>query len=199
MLALFAQQKGAAEADAAVAGMLTMIITVVCVVLAIVLAIQIFFCLTLSKALTQVRPGNRDLEPGQVWLVLIPLFNLYWIFVITSKIPSSLRREFRERGMDQRGEDYAAGIGKWYAICNVVGFVGGFIPFVNIVSGLFGLAGFVLWIMFWIKIAGYSKELREGGYGDEDGDRPKRRSRDDDDGDDDDDRPRRRSRDDDDE
>jgi hypothetical protein len=213
MLALFAQRGGAgaggpgggaAGADAAFAGMMTMMIVGVCVVLLIAIGIACFYCMTLSKALKQVRPGNRDMEPGQVWLVLIPLFNLYWNFKIASDVPSSLRREFRDRGIGNRGEDYGAGLAKWYAICSLVNFVGSFIPFVNIVSGLFGLVGFVMWIIFWVKIAGYSKELREGGYDDDDGDddddddRPrKRRSRDDDE-DDDDDRPRRRRRSDDD-
>src|SRR5688572_13284226 len=100
MLALFAQQKGdPAAAELLGGGFLAMMLTVVCVALAIGIAIAVFYCLTLSKALKQVRPGNRDMEPGQVWLVLIPFFNLYWNFKIASDIPSSLRREFRERGM----------------------------------------------------------------------------------------------------
>jgi len=84
-------------------------------------------CLTLSKALKQCQPENRDLEPGQVWLQLIPIFNLYWNFVTTSKVPSSLKAEFRERGMGTRGDDYGAGNWKWYAICviaSILPFVG---------------------------------------------------------------------------
>jgi len=193
MLALFAQKGGGAD-EAAFAGMMTTILIVACAALAVGIAIAVFYCLTLSKALQQVRSGNRDMEPGQVWLVLIPLFNLYWNFKIASDIPSSLRREFRERGMGRSGEDYGAGVGKWYAICCILGFV----PIVNYVSGL---AQLVLWIIFWIKIAGFSKELREGGGGgdyDDEDDRPKkRRSRDEDD-EEEDDRPRKRRRSDDD-
>lgn len=190
MLALFAQQKGAADVDAAAGGMMAMILTILCVALAIGIAIAVFYCLTLSKALKQVRPGNRDMEPGQVWLVLIPFFNLYWNFKIASDIPSSLKREFRERGMGRSGDDYGANVGKWYAICCILGLV----PFVNYVSGL---AQLVLWIMFWVKIAGYSKELAsDGGRGDDDDDdddRPRKRRRSDED-DDDDEEPRRRKR-----
>lgn len=189
MLALFAQQKGNANADALAGGMMATILAVACVFLAIGIAIAVFYCLTLSKALKQVRPENRDMEPGQVWLVLIPFFNLYWNFKIASDIPSSLKREFRERGMGRSGDDYGAAVGKWYAICVILGII----PIVNYVAGL---AQIVLWIMFWVKIAGYSKELREGGYDDDD--RPSR-SRDDDDDDDDRPRKRRRSDDDDDE
>ncbi len=189
MLTLFAQQaKRAGDADALDAGVMTMILGVVCVALAIGLAIQIFYCLTLSKALKQVRPENREMEPGQVWLVLIPFFNLYWIFVIAAKVPASLRREFRERGMGERGDDYAAGIGKWYAICTIVSII----PIVNYIASP---AALILWIIFWVKMAGYSKQLRDGVDDDYD-DRPRKRSRDDDDDrdDDEDDRPRRKKR-----
>ena len=197
MLALFAQAGGKAAgnagADAAFAGMMTTILVVACAMIAVGIAIAVFYCLTLSKALQQVRPGNRDMEPGQVWLVLIPLFNLYWNFKIASDVPNSLRREFRERSMGERGDDYGANIGKWYAICSILNLV----PILNYIAGP---AALVLWIIFWVKIAGYSKQLREGGLEDDEDDRPrKRRSRDDDEDEDEDDRPRRRrSRDDDD-
>ncbi|MBY0514256.1 MAG: hypothetical protein K2P78_10140 [Gemmataceae bacterium] len=161
---------------------------IMCVGLLIGLAITIFYILTLTKALNRVRPELRDLEPGQVWLVLIPFFNLYWNFVIAQKVPSSLENEFRERGMHTRGEDYGAGVGKWYAICSIASIV----PFVNYVAGP---AGLICLILFWVKIAGFSKQLAEdGGGGDEDDDRPRRRSRRDEEDDDEDDRPRRRRR-----
>ncbi len=35
----------------------------------------IFYLLTLSKALNRCSPANRSMSPGQVWLLLIPLFN----------------------------------------------------------------------------------------------------------------------------
>src|SRR5262249_1043188 len=96
------------------------------------------------------------------------------------------------------GEDYGAGVGKWYAICSILNLV----PIVNYIAGL---AALVLWIMFWIKIAGFSKQLREdhgdgGGddYDDED-DRPRGRRRDDDEDDEEERRPppKKRRRDDD--
>lgn len=191
MLTLFAQRAGDGDAGAA-AALATMLIPIL-VILAIVIGIQIFFCLTLSKALKQVRPDLRELEPGMVWLYLIPLFNLYWVFVITSKVPASLKAEFYERGMGKRGDDYGANTGKWFAICTIASIV----PFIG---GCFGLVGLVMWIMFWVKIAGYSKELQQDGGGDYDlgdeDDRPRKKSsaRDDYDDEEEEERPRKKKR-----
>ena len=40
-----------------------------------------------------------------VWLSLIPFFNIIWAFFIATRIPDSLKKEFRERGQDD-GSDY---------------------------------------------------------------------------------------------
>ena len=157
MLTLFAQARKHDADAAAAAGMsfLMIFVIVFLVAMAIGIAIAVFYCLTLSKALHEVRPENRDMEPGQVWLVLIPLFNLYWNFKIASDVPASLRREFRDRGMGSRGDDFGANIGKWYAICNLC-------CLVPIVNNIAGLAVLVLWIMLWVRIAGYGKQLAPG-------------------------------------
>lgn len=170
---------------------------VMCVAVLIGLAIQVFFLLTLSKALKQCDPAARTLEPGQVWLNLIPFFNIYWTFVLATRVPESLRNEFKDRRMHRREEDYGAGVGKWYAICTVASVV----PILNYIAGP---AALILWILFWVKTAGYSRQLAQDAGDGPDGydDRPRRSRRRDDEGDEyeEDDRPRnRRRRDDDDE
>lgn len=175
-----------------------------CVAFAIALAINVFFLLTLSRALRECGPDARTIEPGMVWLYLIPLFNLYWVFVLGHRVPESLGNEFRDRRTHRRGEDYGEGVGRWYAITSVLGIV----PIVNYIAGP---AALVLFILFWVKVAGFGRQLREGdryggddeydddpppqrrsrrGYDDED-DRPRSRRDREFDEDDDDDRPRR--------
>jgi hypothetical protein len=190
------------------------LIVVVVVALAVGIAIAVLFLLTLSRALQQCRPRNRTMEPGQVWLNLIPCFSLVWMFITVNRIAESLDNEFYDRRLRGDG-DFGKTIGTIYCVCNVLGFV----PYVNSITGIVGL---VCFIIYWVKIAGYSRQLREeeGGtledrddyddrddrrgrrkrYDDEDDydDRPRQRKRSDDD-DYDDDRPsRRRRRDDDD-
>ncbi len=89
-------------------------------VLVVVLVIAIFFLLTLQRALSRVAPRNRLMEPGMVWLMLIPCFNIIWQFFIVTRVPGSLRNEFRDRNQDD-GSDYGKGVGLAYAVLNIVG------------------------------------------------------------------------------
>jgi hypothetical protein len=79
-----------------------------CFVTALVLGsiIALSFLAALGRALRRVSPENRRMEPGQVWLNLIPVFNLIWATVTVERVAESLRSEFRERGMDGPEERY---------------------------------------------------------------------------------------------
>lgn len=146
------------------------------VVIVVAIIVQIFFLMTLSRALHACSERNRTMPPGQVWLSLIPLVGIVFFIMALFKVPDSIRNEYEDRGL--RGDDdFGKNLAIWYI---VTAFVCG------IISPIF-------WIMYWVKIAGYTKELqsRAGrrGYEDDDDDRPRRRSRrrrDDDEYDDDD-------------
>jgi len=141
-----------------------------CSTLIVILAIQCLFLMTLSRCLARCARRNRTIEPGQVWLNLIPLFNLYWMYVTVTKVAESLENEFRDRGLHRKGETYARGIGLGYWGCMIGTQIIGIIPFVNMVSPLLAAAVAVLWILYWVKIAGYAKRLDQDG-GDDDRDR----------------------------
>jgi protein-S-isoprenylcysteine O-methyltransferase Ste14 len=217
MHGLFAQfpqpggQGGAAGNPFADPAFLAILLVAIGIGVAIGLAIMIFFLLTLSKALKRCRPENRTMEPGMVWLNLIPVFSTFWIFLTVNRIADSLRNEFTSRRMDERDETYGRTVGMAYALCglvnlgfsvlNIVLTVGGNpVPAIGCITMPTGLVAFVCWIAYWVKIAGYSRELAEADLDEEDDDRPRRRRprREEDEGDDEeDDRPRRRPRDDD--
>ncbi len=172
----------------------------VCCFLLVFLVIAILFLLTLQKALSRCSPRNRTMEPGMVWLNLIPLFNIVWQFITVTRVAESLRNEFRTRGRS-RNEDFGYGVGMTYCVMNIIGGVingvSNVVPIVGLLGLPVGLIGLVCGIIYWVKIAGYSAELARGrgydddDYDDDDDDRPRRRSRRDED-DEDDDRPRRR-------
>ena len=182
---LFAQRAGAGAGGGAGAapdaGVLAGIFLFYGVVLVAAIIVQVMFLLTMSKCLKQVSPRNRQMEPGMVWLCLIPIFGFVWTIIMILRVADSLRDEFSDRGLRGDG-DYGKTLGIVYIVTAFV----------------CGPVGLICWIMYWVKIAGYSKTLASRGRGgyddddDDDDDRPrKRRSRDDDD-DDDDDRPRKR-------
>jgi hypothetical protein len=111
----------------------------------------IFFLLTLQKALQRCSLRSRVMEPGQVWLLLIPVFNLVWQFILVSNVATSLGNEFRARNMVREAEPGKA-LGHAYCIlglCSVI-------PFVGILTSI---AALICWILYWVKIAGYSSEL----------------------------------------
>ncbi len=121
------------------------------IALAIGLVINIFFLLTLQNTLKACRPQNRLLPPGQVWLQLIPLFNLVWPFIMNPKVSDSVKKELESRGHREQG-DYGRTIGILYPAFNF----GTWIPFLG---GLLSLAILVLWIMYWVKMSGYKNKI----------------------------------------
>lgn len=67
------------------------------------------FLLPLSKCLKEVAPDNRTIEPGQLWLNLIPVFNVVWWFISVSRFSESVRNEARSRRV-QASDPVAWGI-----------------------------------------------------------------------------------------
>jgi hypothetical protein len=123
--------------------------------LLVLLVVNIFFILTLRKALMRCSEENRTMSPGLLWLNLIPLFSLIWNFFIVINVAESLHKEFQKRGIV--AEPYPGkNLGLAFSILAASTLVLGWIP---IVGGLPGLAGFVCWIIYWIKIAGFSKQI----------------------------------------
>ena len=121
------------------------------IVFAIMLIPAIFYLLTLQKALDRCSPENRAMAPGLVWLMLIPLFNIIWGFFVVINIAKSLGAEFQKRGMTEEPEP-----GKTLGLIMCILACCGWIPFLGIVASLGGL---VCWIMYWIKIHGFSSKL----------------------------------------
>jgi hypothetical protein len=121
------------------------------IIIAIMLVPFVFYCLTLQKALNRCSPENRAMNPAMVWLMFIPLFNMVWHFFIVLNMAKSLGAEFQKRGI---AEDPKPGQSIGMIMCILV--CCGIIPILGILASL---AGLVCWIIYWVKIAGYSGKL----------------------------------------
>ena len=121
------------------------------VVLAILLIPAIFYALTLQKALNRCSPENRAMAPGMVWLLFIPLFNLVWHFFVVLNLAKSLGAEFQKRGIAEEPQP-----GKTIGLVMCILACCGWIPILGILTGLGTL---VCWIVYWVKIAGFSGKL----------------------------------------
>lgn len=112
----------------------------------------IFYVLTLQKALNKCAPEARTIQPGLLWLFLIPLVNLVLNFFIVFGMANSLRNEFYRRGTPLPDPNPGQNLGLPMAICACCGFI----PIIGMVAGI---AYLVLWIMYWVKMAEFSRLL----------------------------------------
>jgi uncharacterized protein (DUF2062 family) len=87
-----------------------------------------------------------------VWLELIPLFNLVWQFINVVNVSNSLKRELEFKGIkiDEQRPGYSIGIAFCVLSCCSV------IPFLGILTGI---ASVVCWIIFWVKVSNYKNML----------------------------------------
>ena len=127
------------------------------VFLAIFLIIAIFYLLSLQKALSLAGDNNRQMAPGLVWLNLIPIFNLGWHFYTVAKVAEAIRNKYAEAGVEDTGNG-GWPLGLSLSILNVVAILP--IPVINL---LVSIAALVLFILYWVKIAGYNKAMASMG------------------------------------
>jgi len=131
------------------------ILVVVAVIFGISLIPMIFFLLTLQNTLNAVSFENRKMEPGLVWLSLIPLFGMVWQFIVVDRMAGSLQAEFAKRGMATEEARPGNSIGLAYCIL----FCCSLIPFLGYVTSI---AGLICWIIYWIRISDYKNRLLAG-------------------------------------
>lgn len=117
------------------------------------IVIGILFLMAIYKLLQKCSPENRTMEPGLVWLWFIPLFGLYWQFVVVNNVAMSLQKEFKKRSIAEE-ELPGKKIGLPMCILTVVSII----P-IPVISTLVGIAGLVYWILYWVKIRGFSQKL----------------------------------------
>src|SRR5579863_6262009 len=77
----------------------------------------IFYLLTLQNALAKCAPVARTMEPGMVWLCIIPLFSVIWNFFVVMALAKSLGNEFRRRGIPYPDPLPGQSIGMAMCIC----------------------------------------------------------------------------------
>jgi hypothetical protein len=133
---------------------LFMVLAIVGVIFLVTIVIAIFYLLTLSRTLALCAPQNRTIQPGQVWLMLIPLFGIIWNFIMVNRIADTLANEFRMRNIqsNEQRPGYQAGI--TMAICGAIGII----PYIGSIAGI---VQFIMWIIYWVKMSGFKTQLEQ--------------------------------------
>jgi hypothetical protein len=112
-------------------------------VIAFSLAVHVVVCALLYGCYSRIPRQFRKQEPGLVWLLLIPCFNLVWNFFLYSQLADSYKAYFASVGRTDLG-DCGKSIGLAYAICAACCAI----PCLN---WLAGLAALVLLILYLVK------------------------------------------------
>lgn len=140
-------------------------LVILIVSLLIAIAIAVLVILFLQSCLNKLPAEHRQQSPGMVWLLLIPCFNLVWIFFVYPKIAESFQSYFASAGRTDVG-DCGLGLAKTYCIL-VVSNLGlsllGMIPVIGAIFGLLNcacsIAILVVWIMTLVKFAGLKRQV----------------------------------------
>ena len=137
------------------------------VILLAFVTIGVFFILAQYNTLKNISLANREMHPGQVWFQLIPIFNLYWQFVVVTRIADSLLKEqvFLETMDDSilgipdydaveaigNRPTYKIGIA-WCSLFLLDIGLQWILPNYAIPQGLIGLSAMICWIVYWVEL-----------------------------------------------
>ncbi len=146
-LALFATEQGSGEDGE----FLAIFLVAALIGLALQFGFMIVVCNLLKGPLEALPAKYRQIEPGMVWLLLIPFFNYYWNFVVFLKTPDSFKAYFDAQGRTDVG-DCGRELGRVFSICAVMGLV----PIVHVIAGPLSL---VMAIKFLIKTHQLNKKV----------------------------------------
>lgn len=168
---------------------LPLILTMFAILMALAIMVFCFYLSNLQRLLKAIRPVNRKMQPGQVWLMVISflssfivipqlvygnwegntlllsmlagyairVFVLVFQFYMVNKIADSIEAEYRSRNLQvEPRPTYQLGL--FYCICSAAGLVAD-VPYIGFIAGLAGVAGFVAWIMYWVKTAEWKRNI----------------------------------------
>lgn len=124
------------------------------VVIVISLVVLIVVAVLIAGCYSRIPQQYREMEPGMVYLILIPCFNLVWIFFVTMRLSTSFQKYFVAHGRTDVG-DCGYQIGLWCSICIVLANI----PCVQYIAGP---AALVLLIIYLVKVMGLKNQIPVG-------------------------------------
>jgi hypothetical protein len=113
--------------------------------------VNIFWLRVMQRALEPLTSFTK-MKPEKVWLTFIPVFGLYWQFVVVQNVADSIGEEYLRRGIipRERRPGFNAGLTANILLCCA------FIPTFGI---LVALASNITRIIHLVKIQNYTAEL----------------------------------------
>ena len=153
MFALFAQAVRYRRRDTE----LLVTVAAIALVVAGVLVVAMLFLSAIVRVLRRVPAEHRRMEPGQVWLNLIPVFNFVWVTVTVERVAESLRSEFTARSLHGPDERY----GRKYGLTVLALLASGVLFYPAFIT--YPIAFFYA-IAYWRQMNRYAERLKPGAY-----------------------------------
>lgn len=119
-------------------------------------AAMITWMVVMNKALDQVSHDFRRMEPGAVWLSLIPVFGFVWNFLVTNAVAEGIVKEFHARNImpSEQKPGYSFGLTGSIMLCCCI------IPYAGVVIAIIGL---IMMVMHLVRISEYNRVLQQSG------------------------------------
>lgn len=114
---------------------------------------QIFFIQTLNRTLALTQK-HHTASPQGAWMLLIPIWGLFWIIYLVGKVAQGIKGRFSELKVVHEYSGLTTGYGYGYAALILAAFISG-----AVVGGLAAIVGLICWILYWVNIARYNKVL----------------------------------------
>lgn len=127
-----------------------------------ILTAYILYLLTLYRTMQEVSLKNQQVPASNVWLLLIPVFNLIYPFILFPKISDSIMEEFADRKMDTSG-DFSRNLGVAMSILKLASVLLRYLGPLAVLGGLATLALLIIWIVYWVKMSQFKDQLKNSG------------------------------------
>ena len=131
-------------------------IWVLAIVAIISYTVRGFYCHTIKRTLDLISEDNRCMQPKMAWLAIIPLFSIYWNFIIATQMSDSLTNEFYDRKIPEE-ENPGRKTGLTYStLIALANF-----PFFPSFAVALALVSIVYFIKYWIKVDNFRVLLKK--------------------------------------
>lgn len=109
----------------------------------------VLYLLSLQNTLKAISPESRMMEPGKVWLVLIPFYGILWQFIIVDRLARSIGAECVRLNIPHEDYKPTYGIGLTMCVFNCIFWI----PILGFLGSL------ITWIIHWVKVIDYKKQI----------------------------------------
>lgn len=111
---------------------------------------------SIRSTLLLIRKENRMMSPAQAFLIAVPLFNIYWNFMVVRHLRDSLNNEFFDRkvAVDENPTQKEGNIFAWSFLASNIP-LPKFIGYITMFSTIIGF------VLYWVKVVEYKKLLKK--------------------------------------